>query len=148
MVWLWYVFIGLVIYLAHFTFRKMKDLPRLCAYVASGLLAAGPAWRFGAARAASTFRMPGWMVLVAGGAAGAVLFWSEHKEWNRRFWLRFFLTPILGGGIGLFLFFCYTFVDRHTVSTRSVPVLFTFMLMGLLAVFGYTFPERWFAVKK
>jgi hypothetical protein len=152
MVWLWYFAVGLSIFLARLPFRKKGKWIRLASFLTGGLCASLIAALFGAETAAFRFAMPPGMVPVLGAIAGLVLFTADERKWAQRFWLRYFLTPLLGlavASILIAIFAGYSILTGHEAAWAGQwpAVLFTFVLMGLLAVFGYTFPDRWFAEK-
>ncbi len=147
MAWLWYFAFGLAVFLAGLPFRNRGRWTRLVSFLAGGICLSLTAAFFGARAAASRFTMPSGMVVAVGAISALVLFMAGEKKWAGRFWLRFFLTPVLGLIIALVstaVFACLSFLTG--VRTDQWPaVFFTFVLMGLLAAFGYTFPDRWFS---
>ncbi len=151
MAWLWFFSIGLAIYLGHLPFRKKNQRYRIWIFIGSGTLAAVPAAFFGAPGVAA-FHVPAGLIIVLGTLAGTVLYWSEERKWFERFWLRFFLTFILGVTIACILilvFVVYSAMNKSAGVLWKAPLLVvsTISLMGLLTAFGYTLPERWFAKK-
>jgi len=152
MAWLWFLFIGLAIYLGHLPFREKSERFRIWIFAGSGTLAAVPAAFLGAPGVAA-FHVPAGLIIVLGALAGLVVFWSKTKQWFERFWLRFFVTLILGAAIGSIqvgIFAAYSAIIRSAGILLKAPLLVvsTFFLMGLLTAFGYTLPERWFAKKE
>lgn len=152
MAWLWYFFIGLMIYLADRLFANRSRRIRFRVFVGSGILAAVPAAWLGASGVAA-FHISKWLIIAGGALAGALFFWTENRKWFEKFWLRFFLTPVLGvlSGVAWIVLFSADSVFRKTVSVslqKPLLVLVTFFLIGLLTAFGYTLPERWFAKKE
>jgi hypothetical protein len=150
MAWLWYFAFGLAVFLARLPFRNRGRRTRLVSFLAGGICLSLIAAFFGAKTAASRFTMPSGMVVAVGAISALVLFMADEKKWAGRFWFRFFLTPVLGLIIALASTAVFAFLSLLTMARadRWPAVFFTFMLMGLLAAFGYTFPDRWFSEKR
>ena len=153
MAWLWFFFIGLVIYWIHLPFVKKNERILFWAFVGSGTLAAAAASCFGAGDVAAAFHIPAGLIVLTGALAGSVIFWFTRNKWFEKFWLRFFLTPLLGmilAAVLFVVFVAYSALRKTTgiIVEKPLLVFFTFFLMALLTAFGYTFPERWFAKKE
>ncbi len=140
--------IGLFIFAVKMIMKNQSGIKRFLAFLGSGLLSGGSIGLTIGSPLDTLVEIPWWEVAVIGGLAGMILYRAELIHLFTRAGIRYFSTIILGFilsvlSYGLFLFYAMTVQNISLLYAREPAVLLFFLLIGLITIFGYTFPERW-----
>jgi hypothetical protein len=147
--WLLFFGIGLAVFAAQIAVRAWTPWAGAAATGFSGM-AAGGALALAHVRVPTPgFELPAWFLPWIGLLAGALVVAAERTGLFRRPLLRFFITPVLGfslaisGGLSLLAFLTMNPGIRSTPGS-AWPVSASFLVIGFVTAFGYTFPRNWF----
>ena len=141
--------VGLAIFGMKHLLKKQATILRLAAYVVVGiadgvifnLLAVSP-WP-------PSIRMPWGLVPFITGMTGLLLFAAEQWNLITKPGLQYIATILLGliltGASYLFIVLYRSLINLISLTPQmNRSVLLNLLLICFLAIFGYTFPERWF----
>jgi hypothetical protein len=147
--WFLFFLIGLVQFGIHAAFIKKRPGFRFAAYVVGGTLAGCLIVLLPVRIPTPEFHLPMLTIPLTGALSGVLIGVAERFRLFNRPLLQFFITPALGLVLAFtssFLVRAYLWVSGKETWTRTqlFPVGLTFLLIGFMTVFGYTFPRRWF----
>lgn len=139
--------------LAVFTVKRItvhqSTAMRLACFVVVGALAGGlVGWLAGHPMNPAVLYPP-WLVVFSGAFVGLLCFWAEVKTLLMRPGLQYVMTLLLGVLTAAFtwgvawLYRLLVPVEVHMVL-RSDQEAIIWIAVGFVAIFGYTFPERYF----
>jgi hypothetical protein len=144
--------VGLIIYIAKcLSEKKANQSIRLLIFTGSGFFSGGLVGLVFHKFFFFTYQLPSIYYAVSCGFAGIVLYAAEKYHVFTRPGIQYISTILLGiihACISYLLFLLYNITFRvKVVSHSKAEILFSFVLMGLITIFGYGFPERWFKRK-
>jgi len=145
--------VGLLIYVTKLLVKKQTPLIHFLSFVGSGFIGGGLITLITDYPLGPTMQIPWGITAIIGGLAGIILYGTERGKLVTRPGIQYFVTILLGlclAGLSYVLVHLYTTFFRAGDMTldRGALSLLVFVLVGFLTIFGYTFPERWFAQKK
>ena len=144
--------VGLSIFAAKFLVKDRSETIRFLIFLGSGILSGGILGFF----TNSSFSMlliPWGLFALTGGLAGVIIYGADRLSFITRPGLQYIATILLGFilaaiSYGFMRFYVIlTKIEIQNLSTARILPL-TFLLIGFLTIFGYTFPERWFKHRK
>lgn len=141
--------VGLSVYGVEKLMKDKAESMRLIAFVGAGLLSALVLGLLVGDSLFPWITLPAWWMPVMGGLAGLLMFGADRLRIVTRPGVRYIATLLLGA---IMAGICYGLallagvelglnLDPNTAG-RIIPL--TFVLVGFLTVFGYTFPARRF----
>ena len=141
-----FFFVGLSIFGAKYFAGKRSEALRFVVFAGSGVLSTGIIALIAGSALFPMLRVPVGYWAVIGGIAGILLYAAERGGLIDKPGIRYITTVLLGSilaGVAYGLMVLYRAVTRIDAGTPNNLLLLSFVLMGFLTVFGYTFPERW-----
>lgn len=145
--------VGLLIYITKLLVKKQTPLIRLPSFVGSGFIGGGLITLLTDYPLGPTMQIPWGITAIIGGLAGIILYGTEKGKLITRPGIQYFVTIFLGlclASLSYGLIHLYKTFFRAgdmTLGNGTLPLI-VFVLVGFITIFGYTFPERWFAQKK
>jgi hypothetical protein len=147
--WLLFFGIGLAVFVVRIAVRTWPPWTGAVAAGFSGTAAGGVLALARVRVPTPGFELPIWFLPWIGLLAGALIAAAEQTGLFRRPLLRFFTTPVLGfslafcGGLSLLAFLAANLGIRSALGF-AWPVSASFLVIGFVTAFGYTFPRNWF----
>jgi hypothetical protein len=147
--WLLFFGIGLAVFVAQIAVRTRASWAGAVATGFSGMAAGGVLALAHVRVPTPGFELPAWFLPWIGLLAGALVAAAERTGLFRRPILRFFITPLLGfslalcGGLSLLAFLAVNLGIRSALGF-AWPMSASFLVIGFVTAFGYTFPRNWF----
>ena len=141
-----FFFVGLSIFGAKHFMGKRSEALCFIIFVGIGVLSAGIIAFIAGSALFPVLRIPVGFWAVFGGVAGIILYTAERSGLIDKPGIRYITTILLGSilaGIAYGLMILYRTITRIDAFIPNNLLLLSFVLMGFLTVFGYTFPERW-----
>ena len=144
--------VGLSIFAAKFLVRERSETVRFFVFLGSGILSGGILGLL-TGSSFSTLNIPWGLFALIGGTAGLIIYGADRSKLITRPGIQYIATILLGfilaaisyGSMRLYM--TITQIEIQNPNTaRLLPL--TFILIGFLTIFGYTFPERWFKMRK
>ena len=141
--------VGLGIFGAKILTRGRPGAIRLLVFVAGGALSGLIIGLFSGSSLFMMFRIPWGIMPIIGATAGLVLYGADKSELIHKPGIQYAVTILLGSvlaGLSYGIISIYRMVSSETQTIfqpRNIIVL-SYLLIGFLSVFGFTFPERWF----
>ena len=140
--------VGLTIFIVKSQIKANRTVLRLLLFLVSGAVSGAIVGLITGSPLKPLMDMPWPGIALVGAMAGALLFTAE--KWNLfvRPGIQYFITIILGlslAGLTYLLSILYK-GDAMTYITmeQRTYILFVFLFIGFLIIFGYAFPERRF----
>jgi hypothetical protein len=141
-----FFFVGLSIFGAKHFVEKRSEALRFIVFAGSGVLSAGIIALIAGSALFPVLRVPAGFWAVVGGMAGIILYAAERSGLIDKPGIRYITTVLLGSilaGVAYGLMILYrTTTQIDSIIPKNLLFL-SFVLMGFLTVFGYTFPKRW-----
>lgn len=144
--------VGLSIFGAKHMVRERPEKIRSLAFLGIGLLSAGILGLFTQSSSSISY-IPWGIFSFIGGAAGLIIYGTDRFNLITRPGLQYVVTILLGLILAAvsygFTMFYLTIMGRTGQNIGvNRTLLMSFVLIGFLTIFGYTFPERWFKQRK
>ena len=145
--------IGLAVFGVDRLTKKERTTIRMLAFVIAGMLVGGILSSFIKFPILLTVRAPWFAMGIIGAIAGLIIYIADKGNWMSRPGIQYVTTILLGLGLAVlsygFMKFYVIYSRSETPATVDNSILFiAHLFMGFLIIFGYTFPMRWFRLKK
>lgn len=146
-----YFFVGLTVFATRHGVRK-KPRIQTAAVTAAGFLSSGVISLFMGSRLLWITRLPWPGMTLIGGLAALMILAAERKKWMSSPGLQYFSTIILGllvAVCGYGLMRLYNTLAGFYLQQDDLRIMLplSYLLIGFLMIFGYTFPERWLRLR-
>ena len=140
--------VGLSIFGAKYLVRNRHEKIQSLAFLGFGVLSASILGLF-TQSSSSILYIPWGIFPFIGGAAGLIIYGADRFKLITRPGLQYVVTILLGLILAAvsygFTMFYMTIMGRPVQNSEvNRTLLMSFVLIGFLTIFGYTFPERWF----
>jgi len=145
--------VGLFIFTANLFVKGKRSSIQFLVFFGSGVIACGILSIITSSPFYPMVQISRIEMLAIGGLAGIVLWAAEKEKLINKPGIQYFATIILGlilTGLYYGLMFLYTTFAKTTyrIGGNKTPLFLSFLLVGFLIAFGYTFPQRWFVQLK
>lgn len=146
--------VGLSVFLIKHLVKNRSAGVQFLAYLGSGLFSGWVVGLAAGSALSAVAAIPREGAVVMGGLAGVILYAAERGGLLTRPGIRYFATILLGlvlAGLSYVMMVLYAGLGRgvaYRAPAGGARVPLTFVLVGFLTVFGYTFPERWFRQRR
>ncbi|HHS14340.1 MAG TPA: hypothetical protein ENN03_11325 [bacterium] len=146
-----YFFVGLTVFVTRHATRK-KPGTQIAALTAAGFISSSLVSLLMGSRLLWITRLPWPGMAVTGGLAALMILAAERKNWMSSPGLRYFSTIILGilvAVCGYGLMRLYNILAGFYLQQDDLRIMLplSYLLIGFLMIFGYTFPERWLKLR-
>lgn len=141
-----FFFVGLSIFGTKYFVEKRSEALRFIVFAGSGMLSSGIIALIAGSALFPVLRVPTGFWAAIGGMAGIILYAAERGGLIDKPGIQYITTVLLGSilaGVAYGLMILYRTINHLEVFIPKNLLLLSFVLMGFLTVFGYTFPKRW-----
>jgi hypothetical protein len=147
--WLLFFLIGMAQFGVHVWLRRRQPVVRFASYVVSGILVGGVIALLPIPIPTPEFHFPAQGIPLIGALSGILIGAADKFRLFNRQLLQFFITPALSlilafVSVVIMLFYLIITRQENLIRPHLFPISLTFMLIGFMTIFGYTFPRRWF----
>jgi hypothetical protein len=141
--------IGLTIFGVKYITKDQSNSIQFIAFAAGGALSGALIGFLGGSSLFPIFRIPWGVLPVIGAMAGLLLYSADKSGLIHKPGIQYIVTVVLASvlaGLSYGIVFVYRMIviEPQPIAQPRNIVLLSYLLIGFLTVFGFTFPERWF----